>query len=72
MPDLLVFSGLGTIAYSTIRYFTVMRLLEQGVFKPSLGAVVCMSGAVGSVGVLFLLDRRNGREPEEQGRKKRV
>lgn len=58
VPDLLVSSGLGTILYSTTRYYTVMRDLERNVFRPSLGAIVGLSTVVGTVGVGFLVNRR--------------
>ncbi|KAF2111343.1 hypothetical protein BDV96DRAFT_614701 [Lophiotrema nucula] len=54
-------TGSGSIAYGTTRYFSNMRMLERGLFKPAyLGAVglsIAVSGLAGAVYVEALRER---------------
>ncbi|KAH0382520.1 hypothetical protein KCU92_g6138, partial [Aureobasidium melanogenum] len=47
-------SGAGSIAYGTTRYFSNMRLLEQGLFKPAFhGAAFLAVGVAGLAGAVY-------------------
>ncbi|KAI5253127.1 hypothetical protein E4T42_03088 [Aureobasidium subglaciale] len=47
-------SGAGSIAYGTTRYFSNMRLLEQGLFKPAFhGAAFLAVGVAGIAGAVY-------------------
>jgi uncharacterized membrane protein YidH (DUF202 family) len=47
-------SGAGSIAYGTARYFSNMRLLEQGLFKPAFhGAAFLAVGVAGIAGAVY-------------------
>ena len=47
-------SGFGSIMYGTTRYFSNMRLLEQGLFKPAYhGAAFLGIGVAASAGAIY-------------------
>ena len=45
----LVGTGSATLAYGTARYFSNMRMLEQGLFKPSFHGAGALALAVASL-----------------------
>ncbi|KAJ7873882.1 hypothetical protein B0H14DRAFT_124410 [Mycena olivaceomarginata] len=54
-------TGSGSIIYGTARYFSTMRLLEQGLFKPAYYGAGSMGVAVaGLVGTIYYSAQRAG------------
>ncbi|THW75558.1 hypothetical protein D6D19_03935 [Aureobasidium pullulans] len=62
-------SGAGSITYGTTRYFSNMRLLEQGLFKPAFhGAAFLAVGVAGIAGAVYwstVRERKANREDEQ-------
>ena len=54
----LVGAGTGCLSYGTMRYFSSMKLLQRGLFRPNIpgiGLVALTSGAVAGGGVLLVM-----------------
>ena len=68
---ILVASGSGCVAHGTQRYFSTMRLLQEGLFRPNVPGVTL--AAVTSVGIAlvgsFMVVGNGGQEEEEGGGK---
>ena len=62
-------AGTGSITYGTVRYFSNMRLLDQGMFKPAFhGAAILALGVTGLAATTFwstMVDVRERREQDE-------
>ncbi|KAF2090460.1 hypothetical protein K490DRAFT_36350 [Saccharata proteae CBS 121410] len=62
-------TGSGSIAYGTTRYFSSLRLLEKGLFKPAYGGAVMLGTAVaglaGAVYVSAMRDHRRDKRASE-------
>ena len=65
-------TGSGSIMYGTTRYFSNMRLLEQGLFKPAYhGAAFLGIGVAGAAGAVYwsaVRERNESREYRRQSR----
>jgi uncharacterized membrane protein YidH (DUF202 family) len=56
----LVGSGAGCLTYGTTRYFTSMRLLQKGLFRPNIAGialVACTSAAVAGGGIIMVINQ---------------
>jgi uncharacterized membrane protein YidH (DUF202 family) len=54
----LVGSGTGCLTYGTARYFTSMKLLQRGLFRPNIAGIALVaitSGAVATGGIFLVL-----------------
>jgi uncharacterized membrane protein YidH (DUF202 family) len=62
-------TGLGSIVYGTSRYFSNMRMLEQGLFKPAyfgaMGLSVTVAGVAGMVYVEALKEQLREKDEDE-------
>jgi uncharacterized membrane protein YidH (DUF202 family) len=62
-------TGIGSIVYGTSRYFSNMRMLEKGLFKPSyfgaMGLSVAVAGVAGMVYVEALREQMGKRDKED-------
>ena len=62
-------TGIGSIVYGTSRYFSNMRMLEKGLFKPSyfgaMGLSVAVAGVAGMVYVEALREQMGKRDEED-------
>jgi uncharacterized membrane protein YidH (DUF202 family) len=62
-------TGFGSIVYGTSRYFSNMRMLEKGLFKPSyfgaMGLSVAVAGVAGMVYVEALKEQLGKRDEED-------
>ena len=59
-------TGSGSIAYGTLRYYSNMRLLDKGLFKPSLYGIGGLSftvlGLTGLAGWTLVREQQDGRK----------
>ncbi|TVY44080.1 hypothetical protein LSUB1_G000806 [Lachnellula subtilissima] len=54
----LVGSGTGCLSYGTMRYFSSLRLLKKGLFRPNIAGIALVaatSGAVAGGGILMVI-----------------
>ncbi|TVY29423.1 hypothetical protein LHYA1_G001818 [Lachnellula hyalina] len=54
----LVGSGTGCLSYGTMRYFSSLRLLKKGLFRPNIAGIALVaatSGAVAGGGILMVV-----------------
>ena len=65
---ILVASGSASVAHGTHRYFTTLRLLQQGLFRPNVAGITLAAAA--SVGIAFAGTLLLMENEERQGRVK--
>jgi uncharacterized membrane protein YidH (DUF202 family) len=61
----LVGSGTGCLSYGTLRYFSSLRLLKKGLFRPNIAGIALVaatSGAVTGGGILMVVRTENESE----------
>jgi uncharacterized membrane protein YidH (DUF202 family) len=58
--------GTGSMLYATKRYFSVLRLLEQGQFRPAFYGVGTLGAVLGALGVGVFAGTANGWHRERQ------
>jgi uncharacterized membrane protein YidH (DUF202 family) len=61
----LVGSGAGCLSYGTLRYFSSLRLLQKGLFRPNVAGIALVaatSGAVAGGGILMVVRTEKERE----------
>lgn len=65
-------TGSGSIVYGTTRYFSNLRLIEQGNFKPAFhGAAVLSVAVAGMAGAAYWNTMRHGRKKEREAEEKK-
>lgn len=69
LPATLLTAGSGSIAYGTSRYFSTMRILEQGLYKPAYhGAAILSVAVAGVAGATYWYSLRNYKTSDAQSR----
>lgn len=69
----LVGSGSACVAHGTWRYFSVMRALRDGVFRPNVSGVAIVAAAsigIAAAGSVLVVENEGGRAREREEREK--
>lgn len=65
----LVASGSLCVAHGTQRYFSTMKMLQEGMFRPNVPGVTLMAATcigIGFAGTLLLMENNGGREGKRE------
>ena len=66
LVGILLTLGTGSMLYATKRYFSVLRLLEKGEFRPAYHGVAAMGAAMAALGAGVFAGTANGWHRERQ------
>ncbi|CAM1507666.1 Fc.00g073070.m01.CDS01 [Cosmosporella sp. VM-42] len=66
LVGILLTLGTGSMLYATKRYFSVLRLLEKGEFRPAYHGVAAMGAAMAALGAGVFAGTANGWRRERQ------